>query len=222
MERKFGPEDQKIRINGDFELVRFCEETRMRSALSFYDFQEMSSINGMDVVVRYKKPNLLRFGDVAMGNCSLGSYYQLEETIASFFFGVLRFLSDKICYIVKYNDKWVVDSDPCTALASLLDRKQVKNAYNCIRTEKTSGIVELFASSCFRYNSFVQFIFPEMPIIISPTDHLDIFFSGPSREKLYELLTNTFSIGGYESLEIACDQSGALGSGERERPSVRG
>lgn len=202
MDERFGPEALRTKINDSIESIENFECKKILSNLRFYDFQAMNSIIGIDLVVRYKCPDLLRFGDITIGNCSLESYEKVEEQLMTFFVKLVRAIPDEICYVTKYDEKWVVDNKLCAPLANLLASKRITNAYNAIRAGKNSNIIELFARSCFRYNSFVQFVFPETQLIISPTDHLDIFCSSPSGKKLRELLTEVLSTCGYKSLEI--------------------
>lgn len=201
MDDRYGLMVPRTKTNDDFKPVENCELEKLHSILSFYDFQAMNSVAGNDVVVQCRRPKL-RFGDVAIGNCSLETYEKVESVLMSFFIKAVQNVSERMCYIMKYDESWMVDDKLCASLATLLGSKRITNTDSCIFVEKVSNMIDLFAKSCFRYNSFVQFIFPETPLILTPTDHLDIFFSSPSKEKLYELLTETFLANEYKLLEI--------------------
>lgn len=199
---RYGLMGPRIKTKDNFKPIESCELEKIRSMLRFYDFHTMNSISGYDAVVRYKCPNPSRFGDVVIGNCSLETYEKLETVIMSFFIKGVQLLSEQICYIIKYDKSWVVDKRLCVSLATLLSNKQITDAYSGICVEKESKVIELFAKSCFRYNSFVQFAFPETQLIITPTDHLDIFFSSPAKQELRELLTKTISSDERKLLDI--------------------
>ena len=89
---------------------------------------------------------------------------------------ILDKVSDKNCIIIKYSDKWVVNKTKTPELGMLLDNYLITNNWKgALLVDKDDRILELFLESVFKYDSFMQILLKDSKIIISPSDHMDIF-----------------------------------------------
>lgn len=182
-EDRFGPADRKI--NNGIRPLQNTDYCSMLADLKFYDFHRLTSHCCDDFIVRYRKDDILRFGDAEAGRGSMNAYSCFEGNLLLFLKRAFQKIPDGLCCIVKYEEKWVINPDLNSELAKALDSKRITDHCDGIQCSKDHPVVSSFAKSCFRYNSFVQFVFPRTHLIITPTDHMDIFFSCDA-EKMYK------------------------------------
>ncbi len=157
------------------------ETRRLKSSIPFYDFEHLAIRGGVTYVIKApEKYAHIRYGDIALGNCTAADYHELEELLLNFFSVLLDTIDERECTIVKYEPKWVVRASGSSKLFSALKKNGVNNDVHGITVDKHDPMVKEFAASSFRYNSFVQVVFPGRGIIITPTDHMDLFIDLPA------------------------------------------
>ncbi len=157
------------------------ETRRLKSSISFYDFDDLAIRGGATYVIKAPGEYAhIRYGDTALGNCAAADYRELEEMLLDFFSVLLDTIDERECTIVRYEPKWVVRASGSPKLFSTLKKNGVSDDVHGITVDKHDPMVKEFAVSSFRYNSFIQVLFPGRGIIITPTDHMDLFIDLPS------------------------------------------
>lgn len=146
-----------------------------------YNFDDLTIKGGMVCVIKpsdeYKH---VRYGDIDLGNCTVLDYHRLEETLLDFLTILFDSIEEKECTIIRYEPSWIVRKSESPELSLLLDANGINNDVHGITVSKYEAIVKEFAIASFRYNSFIQFLFPHRQAIITPTDHMDLFFELPT------------------------------------------
>lgn len=99
--------------------------------------------------------------------------YKLSAFIAC----IIDSIPDDQCYIVRYDDCWTANDSVMPDLHIALEHNNISNINKAIVGKKCSKLVSIFVKSCLRYNSFIQIVFPRSQVIISPSDHLDVFIA---------------------------------------------
>lgn len=178
MDEKFGRVDPKTKTSKTaFYPVDNEEFESLISKLKFYDFDTLDVVDGVNLAVSFKQSEIPRFCDVVEGFCHLSAYSEFENKLSSFITYAIDLIPEEQCYIVRYGDSWVVNEAAMPDLHIALERNNVTDVYKAIVGEKYSEIVSAFVKSCLRYNSFIQIVFPQSQVVISPSDHLDVFIA---------------------------------------------
>lgn len=201
-EGRFGQTGQRTRTNDRIIKLGNSECLKFLASLDFYDFHTFECRNGYDLRVFCCEKYFPRFGDVKEGRSSPDAYTDIEKQLLLFFNRAVRAVPAELIYIFKYEKRWVINPDLDSELKSVLDRMKITSNCNGIQCSKTHPIVTSFAKSCFRYNSFVQFVFPKAHLIITPTDHMDIFFSCDVESKAISLLNGMLKTQDFKHLEV--------------------
>ncbi len=165
-----------------------CAETRrLKNSIPFYDFEHLAIRGGATYVIKAPGEYAhIRYGDIALGNCTAADYREPEELLLSFFAVLLDTIDERECTIVRYEPQWVVRASHSPELSSALERNGINNDTYGITVDRHDPMVKEFATSAFRYNSFIQFLFPGRGIIITPTDHMDLFIDLPASSSSVE------------------------------------
>lgn len=158
----------------------YDEVKRLKGEFPFYDFEDLTMIEGITYAVKAPdKYSHMRYGDVKLGNCSAADYYELEKSLLDFLSIVLDTIDEKTCTIIRYEPKWVVRVSESSELSLLLREGGIGSDVYGITTDKHDVVVKQFITASFQYNSFIQILFPGRKVIITPTDHMDLFFEIP-------------------------------------------
>ncbi len=157
-------------------------ETRcLKSSVPFYNFEDLAIRSGVRYVIKAPEEyGHIRYGDIALGNCTAADYCDLEELLLNFFSVQLDTIDEKECTIIRYEPQWVVRASESPELSSALDKNGISNDIHGITVDKHDPMVKEFAVSSFRYNSFIQVLFPGRGMIITPSDHMDLFIDLPA------------------------------------------
>jgi len=160
-----------VEIITSFEMKKILKER-----LGFYDFKNNVSNNKTFLIKFNKKINVFRFSnylcdeDVACWECQI-------ETLKKIFLKIIDSYSDGHIILAKYDENWVNDNEKNVELLSIFKNNNLKINFNGgIRTEE-KYIIEAFLMGNLKYFSFVHFLIAEKGIIITPTDHMDIFIN---------------------------------------------
>lgn len=190
MDLKIIIKDHKF-IRGGKTLIKYNDQeiVHFLSDLNFYDFQHLCSMNGFNVKIEFSTHyECLTYNDLDYGS-NIELFEQKQElilTLINFIFDLAR---DKDCLIKKYNECWILNKKKSKVLNKLLRKNNVKNKGTAgILICKTNYEIKLFVRSILKYNSFVQFIFLKEEIVISVTDHMDIFISFANENFMQKLL----------------------------------
>ncbi len=158
-----------------------AETRRLKSSIPFYDFEDLAIRGGVTYVIKAPEAcGQIRFGDIAPGNCTVADYREPEELLLSFFAVLLDTIDERECTIVRYEPQWVVRASRSPELSSALEKSGINNDTYGITVDKHDPMVKELVTSAFRYNSFIQVLFPGRGIIITPTDHMDLFIDLPA------------------------------------------
>lgn len=160
-----------------FSPVGEEEYRNLISKLTFYDFDALDVVDGVNLVVSFKQSDIPRFCDVVEGYCTLSAYSKYENKLSAFIACIIDSIPDDQCYIVRYDDCWTANDSVMPDLHIALEHNNISNINKAIVGKKCSKLVSIFVKSCLRYNSFIQIVFPRSQVIISPSDHLDVFIA---------------------------------------------
>lgn len=160
-----------------FSPVGEEEYRNLISKLTFYDFDALDVVDGVNLVVSFKQSDIPRFCDVVEDYCTLSAYSKYENKLSAFIACIIDSIPDDQCYIVRYDDCWTANDSVMPDLHIALEHNNISNINKAIVGKKCSKLVSIFVKSCLRYNSFIQIVFPRSQVIISPSDHLDVFIA---------------------------------------------
>lgn len=149
----------------------------------FYDFDQFQSTVNHDVIIEFNK----LYDNITYNDLNYGDNREIrlrkESILKSLFFLIVNKCKETSCIIRKYNECWVANNRESKKLQKLLRENNVKNRNtDAILTEKNTKEVDLFISSCLKYNSFVQFLLKEEKMVMTITDHMDLFISFESKD----------------------------------------
>ena len=99
----------------------------------------------------------------------------------------MKTFSDSSILLRKYSSEWIKKKKISNELYQLLKRHKIKNKCDTLIVVNNLEIIRLFAQAILRYNSFVQFLFPTEIVIVSVTDHMDIFVSAKNNSVLQKV-----------------------------------
>ncbi|MGX7243631.1 hypothetical protein ACWOC1_02140 [Enterococcus quebecensis] len=147
----------------------------LKKKFAFYDFAELSCNSGKEYIVEFiNHRDITTFSDLQYGG-SESQFNQSEKILVTFLLDFLKKLNEKSVFILNYENEWVVNRGLSNNLYKVLKKEQICHSDIGIETDIENKLVKYFIDSVFKYNSFVSFIFEENEIIITPTDHMDIF-----------------------------------------------
>lgn len=159
-----------------------CAEAKyLKGRFPFYDFDDLAIIGGTTYVIKAPDEyDYIRYGDIELGNCSVADYHKLEGILLDFFSILLDVIEERECTIIRYEPKWVIRASESPELSLMLNQNGINDDVYGITVDKDDAMVKEFVTSSFRYNSFVQVLFPRRKVIITPTDHMDLFLDIPA------------------------------------------
>jgi len=189
------------------EKVSAKELKNIENYLRFYDFEELSSKQSRQLIIKFNnKVSPVTYSDLQF-NGDKEEYENKEKILIEFLKKLFKQFGETHCVIRKYDEKWVVNKEILPKLTTALTRYSVSNTFNGgILLEKDEILVDSFISSVLRYNSFVQFIFKTDEIVVSPTDHLDIFIASKNIDGLERKILDNITVWGADALEIGCNK----------------
>lgn len=157
-----------------------AEVKHLKSLVPFYDFDELNPVGGTRYVI--KAPNKyshIRYSGIELNYCSASDYLEIEGGLLRFILSLIASIQEKECTIIRYEPKWIVRKSESPKLSALLHKNGIDNGVQGITVSKNDTIIGEFVISALRYNSFIQFLFLGKRVVITPTDHLDVFIDLP-------------------------------------------
>ncbi len=170
--------------------------------MKFYNFDELSTEDNSEIIVKFDNSfELVTYSDLSFNN-QFELFEHEMKILIEFIKRILDKVSDKNCIIIKYNDKWVVNKTKAPELGMLLDNYLITNNWKgALLVDKDDRILELFLESVFKYDSFMQILLKDSKIIISPSDHMDIFFHSNNINELENLIIETLKFYSKDTLK---------------------
>lgn len=148
-----------------------------KKIFEYYDFEKFINRSQKDIRISFNESIFMcRYGDIYYG-ASEETYLKSEEMLLSFLCDLVKAFSDSSIILHKYSVKWIKQKKISHELYEILKQNKIKNQYDTLIVRNNFAIIRLFAQSILRYNSFIQFLFPQEKVIVSVTDHMDIFVS---------------------------------------------
>lgn len=156
--------------------------------LSFYDFDGFDCVSGEEIVIELK--NILgktRYCDVVYYgfNRVVKKEYTVRQNILLKTLLSLFSSWKESIYIVKYDEQWINNKRISKKLNKLFFENEIGEETAAIQTDDMN-LVELTCKSIFKGNTCAFFALPDAGIIITPTDHMDIFIAG--RENVEDIV----------------------------------
>lgn len=164
--------------------------------ISFYNFEELSTNDNSKIVVKFQNNiDSTTYSDLQFYDGREIFDYK-KNILIEFINKILASIDEKELIMRKYNEKWIINPEESKEVSDVLSSNAIKNNFNGgLLVHKNNKMVELFIESVLKYNSFIQLIFQKSKIIISPTDHMDIFFESDNINELKRVIDdnlNTF------------------------------
>lgn len=190
--------------NCAMEKVSAEELKSIEEFLGFYNFEELSPKHQRQLIVKFNsETSPVIYSDLQFGG-NKEEYENNEIIILKFLEKLFKLFREDYCVVRRYNEKWVVQEDMLPELSTALTRCSISNTFDGgILLKKDEILVESFISSVLRYNSFVEFIFITDEIIVSPTDHMDVFIASKDVDDLEGKILDRISAWGADVLKLA-------------------
>ncbi len=165
--------------------LNYADTKCLKRKIPFYNFNNLAIVGGTRYVIKTSAEySCMRYRDIEFGNCTASDYCRLECAFLRFLAVFFDSVPEEECTIIKYEPKWVVRQKDSPELCLRLHENGIDRSVHGITVSKCDAIVKEFVISSFRYNSFIQILFPHTKIIISPTDHMDLFLEFPKEGPL--------------------------------------
>lgn len=183
MEKKYGLTEQKIKtkdkIEGDelLQKINLKDLNVLKKDFLFYDFINQENKKQKSFVITFKEENsIVTYSDLQYGKAYDTFNFQMQ-ILAKLILTILNDLNEVSVIITRYNESWIVNKTSSIQLSELLHQNEIRNNYSgAIETRIGDDIFKCFLESVFKYNSFINILLPSSKIVITPTDHMDIFF----------------------------------------------
>lgn len=161
------------------EKIILKERTKFLNEVSFYDLFSCSINYGKQYFIQFSE----NISDVVFSDLKyttfekndFRNFYEKEEKLVKLLCSIIEYFGKEV-FVVNYVNKWIKDKRISPTLNKLLKQYEVKDTDIILKlSEKKEW--EQIAKSIIRYNTFAEFVTISKDIIITPTDHLDIFVS---------------------------------------------
>lgn len=179
----------KYKVVKKLNKISSKEMNYIKKKMKFYNFDELSTEDDSKIIVKFcDSVDSVTYSDLSFIN-GFEMYEYKKRILIDFIRKVLDKVSEENCIIIRYNEKWVVNKSEAAELVNYLNNSLVTNKLKGgLLVDKNNKIVELFIESVFKYNSFIQILLKDSKIIISPSDHMDIFFQSNNMGELENLI----------------------------------
>lgn len=170
-----------------FDLIKISEKEMctVKNNFSFYDFSEQDSIKNSSIAVELKAREIITYSDLCLGKPK-ETFLSQRSRIINLLNQFLQLQKEEYCILSKYHDnKWLVNEKKTCELYRSLKKNKVKNRFKGgIKLSCKDKLLFSFLDSNLKYNSFFNILLPNNKIIITPTDHMDIFFDAENIEEV--------------------------------------
>jgi hypothetical protein len=176
----------------------------LKEKLNFYDFEEHNSKNGQIIIKFREDYDVVRYGDIQFGE-SLEDFMKQANILKNIFSGIINHFDESIV-IVKYQENWIIDDEENKDLSEIIQILGVNNDFAGTISVSDSRILIEFFDANLKYNSFTHFILPNIEIILTPTDHLDIFIVSRDTNTTRNLAEDIIKKLGYDDIISVCSR----------------
>lgn len=148
---------------------------------SFYNFENLYGTTSKEVKIEFDEYcNNITFNDLNYNDLNYNANREVCTKKGKILSDLVRLILSKCidnsCVVIKYNECWVMNNKKSKALYRILKQNNIKNKNTkALLIEKKSEELDLFILSVLKYNSFIQFLLKDEQIVITITDHMDIF-----------------------------------------------
>ncbi len=185
------------------------ELEKIINEISFYNFNVLNANDNNKIVVKFHK-------NIAPTTYSDLQFYDGREKfdykwniLVEFINKILANINEEECIVRKYNKNWIINPEGSKKLSDILRSNAIKNNFNGgLLVNKHNELINLFIESVLKYNSFIQLIFRKSQFIISPTDHMDIFFESNNMNKFKRVIYD--NINAYVNILVLDIKSGTI------------
>ncbi len=156
------------------------QRNNVLKAMSFYDFDTFSCLDGNEFKIKLKKEiGKTRYCDVVYEKFDKKikkDYERNEKLLLKALLSVFRYYNEKV-YIVRYDDTWLHNKRIAYKLHRLFEQNSIRDEVDSIQTNDIE-IIEAICKSILKGNTSAYFVLSQNRIFIAPTDHMDFFVVG--------------------------------------------
>ncbi len=134
---------------------------------NYYDFENLESL-GEEIIIEVKKP--VRYSEV--NDSAEYDFKEQTTNIQKIILLLIQMELDNKVYIRKYEDYWVHKE---FLKSEKWSEFKINNDFSGVYEIEELSEVKSLIEGNLKYESFVQFLIPNKQLIITPTDHMDIF-----------------------------------------------
>ncbi len=161
-------------------ILNNTEKGKMVDAIgSFYDLSACSQLCGNEIIIGLSKSlGAITYSDLrytTFDKKDFRLYHEKEKLITGVVIELLGFFRG--IYVFNYGDKWIRNKKIAPSLNRILKENKIYDDKNCVLQITEEAEIAALVKSVLRYNTFASFFSPEKGIVLTPTDHLDIFIA---------------------------------------------
>ena len=178
--------------------ITFAE---LSKSMPFYEYNNCRTINGYTIHIKFNEDDeVVTYSDIKYGKDKNIFEYQ-KQLLLKFSQRLFLAIPDPFVVVRKYSGNWYVNNLLSHELVDFLEKESIKNEDTaCLIVPKKAPQVKLFMESILKYNSFVDFSFVNHKVIITLTDHMDMFVS--SHEKILPQVSELVRLPEFSCLSI--------------------
>lgn len=154
------------------------EDVLISSIRDFYNLSTCSQLCGNEVIINLsKRLEKVTYSDLrytTFDKKEFRLYFRKERLLIEIMLEL--FLGFQEVYVFNLGDRWITNRKIAPSLNQILRDNKILDGDSCILLTEEFEIVA-FVKSIFRYNTFASFFDPRKGVLVTPTDHLDIFIS---------------------------------------------
>ncbi len=141
-------------------------------------------------MLNFLKKKTIIYSDLQYGE-NFQEHMEQRKKLIELIYRFLESLSEENCILIEYNHKWIINDTLSQQIKSLFIESNISNNFDGgILCKKGELILKLFIEAIFMYNSFFNIVIPHHKVIITPTDHMDIFFDFINSQQINNLIQN--------------------------------
>ena len=160
----------------------------------FYDFENQKKTGGFQTIIEFiNKDSIVTYSDLQFGRKTEDFIFQ-KNLLINFIVDFIKIIGDNSLILFKYEYRWLNDLNKFPVIHNLLLENNMNNDYSGgIEISVDDECLICFLESILMYNSFINIILPFSKVIITPTDHMDIFINYDENkisDVIYKLINN--------------------------------
>lgn len=149
---------------------------KINDKFSFYDFNKLEPKYGNSRIIRIKHDQkFARFGDALNDPEKYKSYALLENELVGIVLMLAMTLDEPQCIFRRYGSKWLQNNEAFPHVEKWLIARGISNRRKSFWIETKDTCFRHWMVCAIRGYSPIQLLLPQNRVILSPTDHMDIF-----------------------------------------------